>query len=253
MKNKNKILSDHKQVGKKLLPPFLHSFPSWQTQFSETPYLYKVLPEIIWQGFLNDKYGIKNSVEITMYILETIRETTDLKKGRLFCFISNFETLNDKQIDKILSCFFMNSNYKKFVEAITPFINVFPQCPLNKILYNAIPEYSESDLQHVKNIINKLLNKKSKEATLILANTIYCANQMDVLHITKDSCFLHMDEIVNYPNTEESKKIAGFLRASINPFVVNDTFILQNSHWAKYFWNQAYKLESFNIDNLYFS
>lgn len=250
MKDKSKILSDHKQVGKKLLPPFLHSFPG---QFNESPYLYKVLPEIIWQGFLNDKYGIKNSVEITMYLLNTISEATNLDKGKLCCFISNFETLDEKQIDKILSRFFLNYNYKKLVEAITPFINVFPECPLNKILYNAIPEYSENDLQYVKNITSKLLNKTSKEATLILANTIYCANQMGVLHVTKDSCFLHMDEVINYPDTEESKKIASFLRASINPFVGNDTFVFQNSYWSKYFWNRAYKLEPFNIDNLYFS
>lgn len=250
MKDKSKILSDHKQVGKKLLPPFLHSFPG---QFNESPYLYKVLPEIIWQGFLNDKYGIKNSVEITMYLLNTINDATHLEKGKLFCFISNFETLNEKQIDKILSHFFLNDNYKKLVEAITPFINVFPECPLNKILYNAISEYSENDLQYVKYITNKLLNKTSKEATLILANTIYCANQMGVLHVTKDSCFLHMDEVINYPDTEESKKIASFLRASINPFVDNDTFVFQNSHWSKYFWNRAYKIEPFNIDNLYFS
>jgi len=248
--DKSKILSDHKQVGKKLLPPFLHSFPG---QFNESPYLYKVLPEIIWQGFLNDKYGIKESVEITLYLLNTIREATNLEKGKFFCFISNFETLDEKQIDKILSRLFLNGNYKKLTEAIQPFITVFPECPLKKILYNAIPEYSENDLQYVKNVMNKLLNKTGKETTLILANTIYCANQMGILHVTKDSCFLHMDEVVNYPDTEESKKIASFLRASINPFVVNDTFVFQNSDWSKYFWNRAYKLEPFNIDNLYFS
>ncbi|PKP06789.1 MAG: hypothetical protein CVU10_04310 [Bacteroidetes bacterium HGW-Bacteroidetes-5] len=248
--DKKKILSDHKQVGKKLLPPFLNSFPR---QLYDSPYLCKVLPEIIWQGFLNDKYGIKNSVDITLYLLHAIHEATKLEKGKLFCFISNYEILDEKHIDKIRSRLFFNNNYKKFLEAIQPFISVFPECPLRKIFYNKIPEYSKKDLQYVKNITKKLLNNDSKETTLILANTFYFANQMGVLHLTKDSCLLNMDEVINYPDTGESKKIASFLRASINPFVGNDIYIYQNSMWSKYFWNRAYQLEPFNVDNLYFS
>lgn len=249
-KHKSKILSDHKQVGKKLLPPFLHSFPG---QFRESSYIHKVLPEIIWQGFLNDKCGIRKSVEVTLHLLKTIREAINLENGKLLCFISNFETLDERQIERILSLLFLSDNYKRLIEAIGPFVRVFPECPLSKILYKAIPEHSESDLRYVKDIMSRLLSKTSKEATLVLANTIYCANQMGVLHVTKDSCFLHMDEVINYPETEESKKIASFLRASINPFIGNDTFVLQNSNWSKYFWNRAYALEPFNIDNLYFS
>lgn len=246
--SKNKILSDHKMVGKKLIPPFLHSF-----NFSELPYVHNILPEIIWQGFLLNKFGIKHSVELTLFLQNTIQDFAKTEKGKLFCFISNFETLSDSQVENIISGLSTIGYYKKIIEALTPFLNVFPECPLNKIFKINSTKFSKEELDYVKTITNQLINKKSKETTLILANTVYCANQIGVLHVTKDSCFLHMDEIINYPNTEESKKIASFLRASINPFVGNGTFVFQNSHWLKYFWNRAYKLEPFNIDNLYFS
>lgn len=244
----NKILSDHKMVGKKLVPPLLQNH-----QFNELPYINNILPEIIWQGFLIEKYGVKSSVELSLFLLTTIRDSANIESGKLFCFISNFETLNKTQVDKIVSQLSSNKNYNKILDALRPFLNVFPECPLNKILQNNISDYSKQDLEYVKMVTTQLLDKNSKETTLVLANTIYCANQMGVLKVTKDSCFLRMDEVFNYPNTEESKKIASFLRATINPIVGNDTFVFQNSNWSKYFWNRAYKLEPFNIDNLFFS
>ncbi len=230
----------------------LDVFPGWQVHNNEVPYLYKVMPEILWQAFLNERYGVKETVEITMYLLETIRDATNLEKGKLYCFISNFELLNEKQIDKILAHFFRNPNYKKIEEAIRPFINVFPECPLSKLFYNPTPEFSQNDLEHVKNIINKMLSKMEKEATFCLANIIYYAFQMNVLKVNRDSELFKLNEIEHYPETEESKKLASFLRASINPFVANDNFVLQKSNWSKYFWNRAYQLDPYNIDDLYF-
>ncbi len=247
---KNKILKDHKLVGKKLLPPFLHSFPG---QFNESPYLNKVLPEIIWQGFLIEKFGVPVASSITLKLLEEIQSARNFEKSKLFCFISNFELLSQNQIDRILGKLFLDSDYKKIIEAILPFIRTFPECPLRALLYNPIAECNDEDITHVKSIIKPLLDKSSKEATFVLANTIYFAFQMDILKVPEDSKLLNLNQIEFYPDNEESKIIASLLRASINIFVQQDIFIEVSEKWQKYFWNQAYKREPHNIDNLYFS
>lgn len=253
METKKKILSDHKLVKKKLEPPFFHSLPGWKTNFNEVPYLYKVLPELVWQGFLNDKYGVPVASNITMKLLEIIHAARNFEKGKLFCMISNFELLTEKEIDKVLAKLFLDSDYKKIVDGILPFMRMFPECPLKVLLYNPLSEPTAEDLTYVKSVIKPLLNKTTKEATFVLANAIYYAFQMDILKVHADSKLLNLKQIEFYPDTEESQMIASSLRASINMFVQKGAFIEVSDKWQNYFWNQAYKLEPHNIDNLYFS
>jgi hypothetical protein len=253
MVTKKKILSDHKLVKKKLQPPFFHSFPGWKTQFNEVPYLYKVLPELVWQVFLNDKYGVPVASSITLKLLEIIRIARHEEKGKLFCMISNFELLTEKEIDKVLAKLFLDNDYKKIIDAILPFMRMFPDCPLKVLLYNPLSKPTKEDLVYVKSVIQLLLDKTSKEATFVLANAIYYAFQMDVLKVHADSKLLNLNQIEFYPDTEESQIIASSLRASINLFVQDGVFIKVSNNWQNYFWNQAYKLEPHNIDNLYFS
>jgi len=253
METKKKIFSDHKLVKKKLEPPFFHSLPGWKKNFIEVPYLYKVLPELVWQGFLNDKYGIPVASSITLKLLEIIRAARNEEKGKLFCMISNFELLTEKEIDKVLAKLFLDPDYKKIVDAILPFMRIFPECPLKVLLYNPLSEPTENDLAYVKSVIKPLLNKTTKEATFVLANTIYFAFQMDILKVSSDSKLLNLKQIEFYPDTEESQMIASSLRASINMFVQKGQFIEVSDKWQNYFWNRAYKLEPHNIDNLYFS
>lgn len=252
MESKKKILADHKLIKKKLEPPFFHSLPEWKTQFNEVPYLYKILPELVWQGFLNEKYGVPVASTITMKLLNVIHLARNSEKRKLLCLISNFELLTPKEIDKVFGKLFLDSDYKKIVEAILPFMRMFPECPLKVLLYNPITEPTAEDISHVKSVIKPLLNKTSKEAIFALANVIYYAFQMDILKVHADSKLLNLKQIEFYPDTEESQLVASSLRASINMFVQNGAFIEVSEKWQTYFWNQAYKLEPFNIDNLYF-
>jgi hypothetical protein len=248
---KNPILSDHKLVQKKLQPPFFHAFQGWNTQFTETPYLYKVLPEILWQSFLNKKYGVYVASTITLELLKHIQTIRNVEDGKLFCFISNYETLTDNQTDKILGKLFLNENYKMLIEGILPFIRVFPECPLSKLIYNPLAEHTVKDIELVKEVLNQLLNKTSVHSTHMLSNIFYYIFEMGALKVKKDSPLLKLNEIEYYPDSEQSQITASAMRAGINPFVTGETFLKQNSEWQKYFWNQAYKLEPNNIDNLY--
>lgn len=245
-------MSDHILVKKKLEPPFFHSLSGWKTTFIETPYLYKVLPEIVWQGFLNEKYGVPVASDITLKLLNIIQSVIPPETAKLFGLISNFELLTEKETDKILGVLFMDSDYLKIRDALLPFMRMFPECPLKVLFYNPFSEPTEEDLVYVKSVIKSLLNKTSKEATFVLANIIYYALQMDILKVNPSSKLLKLKQIEFYPDTEDSQIIASLLRSSINIFIQNPLFIDVSEKWQKYFWNQAYKLEPYNIDNLYF-
>ena len=62
MNNKNSkktVLSGHKKVGSKFIPPFAQI-----GQFSEISYINVVLPEIIWMGLVQDTLGVRGCVDL---------------------------------------------------------------------------------------------------------------------------------------------------------------------------------------------
>ncbi len=167
--------------------------------------------------------------------------------------ISNFTLLEEKEVDSILGTLFLDSDYKKILDALLPFIRVFPECPLKVLFYNSVSESTEEDLTYVKSVIRPLLDKTTKESTLVLSNAIYYTIQMGFLAIGANNKLANLNQIKFYPDTEESQMVASSVRASINIFVKNDNFIKVDKSWQTYFWNQAYRFEPYNIDSLYFS
>lgn len=250
MSNK-KVLSDHKMVKKKLIPPMLQEKPGYDIKHIDVSYIDRVLPEIIWQAFLNDKLGVTKGSQISLELLKEIQSILGVDKCKLFCFISNFELLTKSQIDSLNSVLFLNEGFKEIKEAILPFIKVFPDCPLNVLYHEKIPKFNDDDLNYVKSIISSILDKTSVVSTHSLSNTFYYAFQLERIKVHKESSLLKLQEIQFYPDTEISLMVAGSLRASINMFF-RDEFIIADGKWRNYFWNRAHQIEPNNINNLYF-
>jgi hypothetical protein len=55
-----RVLDDHKQVGKKFLPPFIAHLGS----LNEVSWVDDLLPELLWLGMLNDRHGLRAGVSL---------------------------------------------------------------------------------------------------------------------------------------------------------------------------------------------
>ena len=59
-KKSNNILQDHKQIGKKFIPPAKYRIQNLE----EVYWSNDILPEMVWIAIINEKFGTKRAVEI---------------------------------------------------------------------------------------------------------------------------------------------------------------------------------------------
>jgi hypothetical protein len=68
-KRSDRILLDHKQVGKKFIPPMLTI-----GVFKEVRWIEIILPELLWIALLNDKYGLRMGAELSLAVAQSAIE-----------------------------------------------------------------------------------------------------------------------------------------------------------------------------------
>lgn len=248
MSKQKKILADHKLVNKKLKPPIMQGLPGWETHFIEVPYIDKVLPEIIWISILNDKHGVTTASDLTLNLLKAIDESFGEKSSTLFSFLSNFETLHDTQISHVKRKCLDELSYIN--DSLSSFYRVFPDCPLIALDQKGPGPIDSHDIEYIKQILDKLLDKVGKETTFSLSTVIYHAFELHRLTAFKDASILKLNKIHLYPTTEESKIIASTIRSTVNMFIGSEHFLVNDSKWSKYFWNRAHAIAPNNIDSL---
>lgn len=127
-KKSKKILVDHKQVRKKLIPPMLQL--SGGLQFVK--WLDHILPELIWIGLLQEKLGIKRSVEICSAIAEIGKEVMEEKLIVSMAYISNFKGLSKHQVESFFDQLKSKGVLEDFSFGLKELIYLYPECPLAK-------------------------------------------------------------------------------------------------------------------------
>jgi len=229
---KKKILIDHKKRGKKLVPP-LSEFA-----ISDFSYVKDGIPQIIWYALLNKYYGLRQGTDLALKFGQTIDSL--LIKKEVPYHLSWFYDLSKQNYKSIKDKLIEIKVFDKINIALSPLLNLYPDCPLNNIFISE--EYSERNISDIKEILILLYDKKGKESTFALANVIYLMGMCKKLHIVKNSVLADLPKLVDYPNTEKSKMIASGIRASTN-FLLSSNAIENNHFWVSYFWNRGLEIE----------
>jgi hypothetical protein len=60
-KRPSRILSDHRKVGKKFIPPMLDI-----GVFKDANWKEFILPELLWIALLNEKHGLRDGAELCL-------------------------------------------------------------------------------------------------------------------------------------------------------------------------------------------
>jgi hypothetical protein len=233
-------LPNHKSHKKKLIPNFLDfvggHFPGidWQGQ---------KVPELIWISFVIDKIKVSNAVNLIVSYHEVFLRVKDSSHLNPF-HLSTFELLNEEEFEKLRNLLISKGIYRDLQLSLQDFITLFPECPLNKLLNINISH--EPNVKKLKIIISKLVTPTSKETILNFGTVIYSMIVNGKLSFGADSVFKNFGVINDYPNSEESKKLASFIRATINVYFSPEFYRIDNS-WILYFWNKSYTYEPSRI------
>ncbi len=236
----NQVLSDHKRVGKKFIPPFINRLGE---TFKETSWVKLSVPELVWIALLNYRYGFKEGADLSLSLAKATKEATG--KIEWYAPMSSFSSLTESQKDKIIEILKIDGKLTRIVLGLQSLHHFYPKSSLSFIEENPLKEKvsEEAALSEIKNVLTDLYDKTSKEATFTQANAIYICFVLGKLKVTKNSSLANFPEIENYPNTEESKKIAAFIRASINGFIGMDADGTPVTDWPDYFWNRGLEID----------
>jgi hypothetical protein len=238
-KIKQQILLDHKKVGKKYIPPLIHHMGS---PLKETSWVKQSLPELLWIALLNYRYGYVQGADLSLSLAKAVKKITG--KNEWYAPMSSFSSLTKKERLLIIEELKREGKIKNLSIGLAPLNSLYPRSPLAFI---SIPKGAEEDkevyLSIIKNSLTDLYDKRTKEATFTQANAVYICFVLGKLQVSSKTSLANFPEIENYPLTEESKKIAAFVRATINGFIGMDLGD-DLTDWQNYFWNRGLEIEA---------
>lgn len=244
---KKQVLSDHKKIGKRFLPPLL----GYRELFQEVGWLDWSLPELLWLAILNERYGLETGADLAVSMAKEVEKVYDREIKKWFAPISIFNLLNHEQKTNILRALKLSNKLEPLKQALSSFISLYPKCPLNFLFENILPHIDNFsvEMEKFKNLLSRLYDKTTIEATHMQANAIYIAFVTDKLKVFKGSSLANLPEIQRYPHTEESKKVAASIRSTINGFIGTDCD--KTSEWPRYFWNRGLELEPCDFQSIF--
>jgi hypothetical protein len=242
-KMKNGILTDHQKFKKKLITPLNQGITLTETKHSDD-----IIPEIFWIVILIWNLGLKETVEIITKLTKEIEKfKLDIELFNC-CIISCYEKLNDEQKTKLQSSKELEKIWSMINEALIGFNYYFPNSPIKFLLKDSTIS-NLTFIDKLKWSLSNLFNRESIHSIYALAIVFYSQSCAGHLLISSKIERFDINEVLNYPHTEESKKVAAIIRASTKPMILN---FLQNndSLWNKNFWNISYKIEPCKLNNL---
>ncbi|MEO6883839.1 MAG: hypothetical protein ABI199_07425 [Bacteroidia bacterium] len=232
-----KVLTDHKPQKGKLIAPFNHMLGG----LSEISHINKIIPEISWQAILIDSLGFVNTCALLNEFLVSLKANSEVKP---LCFASNFISFN--QID------FDRTKFSTILSKSEILVRLFPDWPMKKIFdYDCGPATKE-DIEYFRDIVNKLLDKRSVLAVQSLTCTVHYLMLTNKFHLPAGSHIANISEIIKYPETDVSRAVASSIRSVLNIFIGNSEFSNTNSLWPANFWNTLYLHSPCTLTTLHF-
>jgi len=235
--NKTIILSNHKRIGKKLIPPIISKLDNK----IEISWIDLILPEILWIGLLNLEFGLEDGAELSLYIskLASIK-TKKRKKKNWFALTTSFDNLTLSQKTQIVDELKQSKKLEYYQNALLPLVLFYPDCPLNFIFkgFNIKKHNRENIKKNYRDNLNTLIDRWSKDATFMQANATYIAFCTDLLKVDKNTSLAKFPNIIDYPKTKESEMIAAGVRGHIFGYF-GSQYNKHNNKWASYFWKRG--------------
>jgi hypothetical protein len=236
---KSRVLSDHKKVGKRFVPPWLQAMSLHEIKWADC-----ILPELLWLGLLNDCYGLAKGADLSLSLARAAIMASAPPSKTWFAPTSAYAALTEEQGNAVIRSLKLSHDLEPVKEALTPLAAFYPKCPLNLLFEGTFPSLGDSrkTLEQFKEFLSTLFNRWGKTATLMQANAVYIAFATDLLKVAKDLALANFPAVAEFPDTEESIRVAASVRATINGFF-GDHFYDKSSPWPRYFWNRGLELE----------
>lgn len=247
MKNnsKNKVLGDHKKVGKKLLPPLLHGLGN----ISPTHYDRDTLPELVWLALIENMHGLQIAAGIAGKIGQYVQ---DSKSNCRFIDLSEMHDVTESEWNNLRAYLETHRSLGIFLSAIQDFVVLYPECPLISLFEKPPTTLINSNfLDSFEKLFKELTYKRGRQAVLMQANAIYLLGCQGKLFMAPGMSLGNFEELKNYPNTDESKKVGASV-CSASGMLLNMKSTDETSKWSwpDYFWKRNLDLKPITFHHI---
>ena len=224
---KKTVLVDHKQVGKKFIPP-LKQLPN----MNEVSYVNDLLPNLIWFGLINERLGYHKG----MRLLKDIIESLPTDKARLqYAFASEYQNLTPKEKMHIVQRLEYFGKLEIVRECLAPLVMLYDDFPM-RFFGKSKRHFSKSELVNLMHsAVKNTINKYETGGIMLHSSIIVAGLFTGTMRFTSKAQFPDINVIVEKPDSPEARRVAGSVRALAMAFHAADTL---SNQWAKSFWNK---------------
>lgn len=235
-----RILTDHKKEGKKLIPPYVAALG----QPSHISWVDTIIPEVIWIGLLQEKFGQQQGIELALDLAKAAAgKVTDQKDAFFFAAASDYLKLTAEQKAVIIADLAVSKKLINYQEALSPLFHFYPSCPLNFLSPKEDIGDLSAALRCLKKILFDLFDKELKRTVFVQATVVYLAFVLGRLKVKEGLTLAHFPEVEKYPDTEMSKRVAAAIRPAVLSFFGSIKHGTQ-SNWPVEFWNRGMEIEA---------
>jgi len=235
-----RVLQDHKQIGKKFIPPLLQ-LRNVQTIKWQVP----ILPELLWLALLNSTYGTRTGPELAVALASS---ASKLVQQKWFAPASAYDSLLSEQKTELLQVLNLSHKLGAIQHALNDLLWFYPTCPLAFLFPTGptAPEDPKSALEAFKRVLEELYDRGARAPMLMQANAFFIGLSVGPLRISSHISLPNFAEIEKYPTTSESRRAGSAVRAAMFGLFGHD--YEHASTWPQYFWNRGLEIEPCNFD-----
>ncbi len=234
------VLGDHERKGKIFVPPIRAAMSD---KFQAIRWVDNLLPEMIWIGLLLDSLSPRRAVEVAQNCAQETNRIVSPKKACSFAFVSEYHVINTDQAKIIRDALTDKGALDDLQSSLASLVCLYCECPLSILFDEPARERHQqgldTSLNTLKRVVRKCLDRHSRDAMVVQATAMYLLVVTGKLKISRDSGLVRINDILEYPDTEESQKIGSLIRAGLNmPVLIQST----GFDWCSYFWQHGYEI-----------
>lgn len=232
------VLADHQRVGKRLVPPIMQLENLVETSFRDSK-----IPELFWISALFNRLPNKAAVDGIVEFQIACQKALSTDDAPSLSFLSNFDKLSDIQKAIIVS----DPECLKWIPLLQRELwhqhVLLDRYPL-AFIFPDRPAYDRAEaIVRLKQDVHELIDRYSPLATKVQTTAMVAMMASGKMFIHESIDFPDPNSIFTNPESPEARRVASFVRASLNAGTNFDTDDDIAKRWVDDFWSQTFKLE----------
>jgi hypothetical protein len=231
---KKKPLTGYKQEGKRFIPP-MKQLP----QMEEASFVDDLLPELIWLGLIHERKSYQFGARALEAVVEVAKKWPEPEKPTNLALQSAYAKMPTAQKNEILDAWKARGFLDDIQHALAPLVLLYDGFSLAFVGPPTNQISQEVLIQRIRDCVGNHMDRRETPAIVLYGTMLLTRLAAGKIKIASHIDFPDLNAVIEKPGSDEAKRAAGFIRAS----VMAEVGFLELAHdWAQYFWNRGAEL-----------